>query len=39
MSTYGEGDRAYLVDKIKERYMLTTDAAQVKVSQFERLLS
>ena len=35
---YAEGDRAYLIDKIKERYKLTSEAAQLKVNQFERLL-
>lgn len=35
---YGEGDRAYLVGRLKERYGLTADAAQLKVAQFERLL-
>jgi len=36
--SHGEGDRAYLVGKLKERYSLTLDAAQLKVAQFERLL-
>lgn len=37
--SYGEGDRVYLIGKLKERYGLTEDAAQLKVVQFERLLS
>jgi uncharacterized protein YjbJ (UPF0337 family) len=37
--SYGEGDRAYLIGKLKERYGLTDEAAQLKVSQFERLLA
>ena len=37
--SFGEGDRAYLVGKLKERYGLTSEAAQLKVQQFERLLA
>ena len=36
--SYGEGDRVYLVGKLKERYGLTNEAAQLKVAQFERLI-
>jgi uncharacterized protein YjbJ (UPF0337 family) len=37
--TFGEGDRAYLIGKLQERYSLTNEAAQLKVAQFERLLA
>jgi len=37
--SHGEGDRAYLVGRLKERYGITLDAAQLKVAQFERLLN
>lgn len=36
--SFGEGDRIYLVGRIKDRYNLTTEAAQLKVAQFEKLL-
>jgi len=36
---YGEGDRAYLIGRLKERYAITLEAAEAKVAQFERLLS
>jgi uncharacterized protein YjbJ (UPF0337 family) len=35
---FGEGDRVYLIGRLKYRYDLTTEAAQLKVAQFERLL-
>jgi len=37
--SFGEGDRAYLIGRLKERYGLTSEAAQLKVAQFERLLA
>jgi uncharacterized protein YjbJ (UPF0337 family) len=37
--SFADGDRAYLVGRIKERYGLTIDSAKIKVAQFERLLS
>jgi len=37
--SFGEGDRAYLIGKLRERYGLTSEAAQLKVAQFERLLA
>lgn len=36
--SFGEGDRVYLVGKLRERYGLTDEAAKLKVAQFERLL-
>ena len=36
--SFTEGDRVYLVGRIKARYDLTNEAAQLKVAQFERLL-
>jgi uncharacterized protein YjbJ (UPF0337 family) len=36
--TFGEGDRIYLVGRIKDRYNITGEAAQLKVAQFEKLL-
>lgn len=35
---YGEGDRLYLIGRLKERYGLSASAAQLQVAQFERLL-
>jgi len=37
--SFGEGDRVYLIGRLKDRYGLTSEAAQLKVAQFERLLS
>jgi uncharacterized protein YjbJ (UPF0337 family) len=37
--SFAEGDRAYLVGRLKERYGIPFDSAQLKVAQFERLLS
>ena len=37
--SFGEGDRFYLIGRLKERYGLDESAANLKVSQFERLLS
>ena len=37
--TYGEGDRAYLIERLRERYGLDEDTAQAQVMQFERMLS
>lgn len=36
---YGEGDRAYLIGRLRERYGLDENAASAKVTQFERMLS
>jgi uncharacterized protein YjbJ (UPF0337 family) len=35
---FAEGDRVYLIGRLKERYGLSADAAQLQVAQFERLL-
>lgn len=35
---FGEGDRAYLLGKLAQRYGITAEAAQLQVTQFERLL-
>jgi len=37
--SYGEGDRAYLIGRLRERYGLDATAAERQVAQFERLLS
>jgi len=37
--SFGEGDRVYLIGRLKDRYGLTSEAAQLKVAQFERLLT
>ena len=37
--SYGEGDRAYLIGRLRERYGFDAEAAQKQVAQFERLLS
>ena len=37
--TFGEGDRAYLIGRLKERYGIDTQAAEKQVAQFERMLS
>ncbi|HSE11034.1 MAG TPA: CsbD family protein [Rudaea sp.] len=36
---FGEGDRVYLVGRLRERYGLDDAAAQKQVAAFERLLS
>lgn len=36
--SYGEGDRAYLTGRLKERYGMSAEEAQLKVAQFERQL-
>jgi uncharacterized protein YjbJ (UPF0337 family) len=36
---YGEGDRAYLIERLRERYGLDDATATSKVMQFERMLS
>ena len=36
--SFGEGDRAYLTGRLKERYGLSTNAAQHLVANFERML-
>jgi uncharacterized protein YjbJ (UPF0337 family) len=36
--SFGEGDRAYLAGRLKARYGITSEDAQLKVAQFERLL-
>jgi uncharacterized protein YjbJ (UPF0337 family) len=35
---FSEGDRDYLLGKLKERYRISTDVAQRQISQFERLI-
>ena len=37
--SYGEGDRAYLIGRLRERYGLDQATAQTRVTQFERILS
>ena len=37
--TYGEGDREYLIGRLRERYGLDQATAQTRVMQFERILS
>jgi len=37
--SFGEGDRAYLIGRLKERYGLSANAAQHLVASFERMLS
>jgi uncharacterized protein YjbJ (UPF0337 family) len=36
--SFAEGDRQYLIGRLKERYGLSASAAQLQVAQFERLL-
>jgi len=36
--SYGEGDRAYLIGRLRERYGLDATTAQAKVAHFERML-
>jgi uncharacterized protein YjbJ (UPF0337 family) len=36
---FADGDRAYLVGRLKERYGLVAAQAELKVAQFERMLS
>ena len=36
--SFSEGDRAYLVGRLKERYSLSINAAQHLVASFERML-
>jgi uncharacterized protein YjbJ (UPF0337 family) len=37
--SFAEGDRDYLVGRLRERYGLDERTAKTKVAQFERLLS
>ena len=37
--SYGEGDRQYLIGRLRERYGLDETAARLKVAAFERMLS
>jgi len=37
--SFADGDRAYLVGRLKERYGFTAVQAELKVAQFQRLLS
>ena len=37
--SFAEGDRGYLIGRLRARYGLTEGAANTKVAQFERLLS
>lgn len=37
--TFGEGDRTYLIGRLKERYSLDDATAKLRVAAFERLLS
>jgi uncharacterized protein YjbJ (UPF0337 family) len=36
---YGEGDREYLIGRLRERYGYDVATATAKVQQFERMLS
>jgi uncharacterized protein YjbJ (UPF0337 family) len=36
---YGEGDREYLIGRLRERYGYDVATATAKVQQFERVLS
>ena len=36
--SFGEGDRAYLTGRLKERYGLSASAAALQVANFERML-
>jgi hypothetical protein len=37
--SFGEGDRVYLIGRLRDRYGFDESTATVKVAQFERLLS
>jgi len=37
--SFGEGDRAYLIGRLRERYALDEATATTKVTQFERMLA
>ena len=37
--SYAEGDRVYLIARLRERYGLDHATAQTRVTQFERILS
>jgi len=37
--SFGEGDRAYLIARLRERYRYDATTAAAKVTQFERMLS
>ena len=37
--SYAEGDRAYLISRLRDRYGLDHATAQLRVTQFERILS
>jgi uncharacterized protein YjbJ (UPF0337 family) len=37
--SFGEGDRVYLIGRLRDRYGFDESTATVKVTQFERLLS
>lgn len=36
--SYAEGDRMYLIGRLRDRYGLDESAAKVKVAAFERML-
>jgi uncharacterized protein YjbJ (UPF0337 family) len=37
--SYGEGDRVYLISRLRERYGLDEATAKMKVATFERMLA
>jgi hypothetical protein len=37
--SFGEGDRTYLIGRLKDRYSLDDATATMRVAAFERLLS
>jgi uncharacterized protein YjbJ (UPF0337 family) len=37
--SFGEGDRVYLIGRLRDRYGFDESTAVTKVAQFERLLS
>jgi len=37
--SFGEGDRTYLIGRLKDRYSLDDATAAMRVAAFERLLS
>ena len=37
--SFGDGDRLYLISRLKERYSLDDATAKQRVDQFERMLS
>ena len=36
--SFAEGDREYLIGRLRERYGITAEAAQLQVKQFERMV-